>query len=121
MQLFDELNNDNFVLFASRPYNNNQCVDVEEFYENMKRFKYLKRLFSLYEQGDLQERLVINHLIVLYNVFGIGPANKMIFYKVDEKHWPVLKPFLVFLNYLPESEYVDIPLDQTIVEKLRAL
>lgn len=121
MQLFDELNNDNFVLFASRHYNNNQCIDVEEFYEDLQRFKYLKRLFSRYEQGDLQERLILNHLIVLYNVFGIKPANKMIFYKINEKQWPALKTFLVFLNFLPEDEYVDIPLDQDIIEKLRKL
>ena len=121
MQLFNELNNDNFVLYASRHYNNKQCVDVEEFYEDLQRFKYLKRLFSRYEQGDLQERLILNHLIVLYNVFGIKPANRMIFYKIEEKHWPALKPFLVLLNFLPEGEYVDVPLDQDIVEKLRKL
>ena len=121
MQLFDELNSDNFVLFASRHYTNNQCVDVEEFYEDLQRFKYLKRLFSRYEQGDLQERLILNHLIILYNVFGIKPANKMVFYKISKKHWPQLKTFLVFLNFLPEDEYVDVPLDQNIIEKLRKL
>ena len=121
MQLFNELNNDNFVLFASRNYNNNQCTDIEEFYEDLQRFKYLKRLFSRYEQGDLQERLILNHLIVLYNVFGIAPCNKMMFYKIDEKHWSILKTFLVFLNYLPEGEYVEVSLDQNIVEKLRDL
>lgn len=121
MQLFDELNNDNFVLYASRHYNNKQCLDVEEFYEDLQRFKYLKRLFSRYDQGDLQERLILNHLIVLYNVFGIKPSNKMVFYKVNEKHWPSLKTFLVFLNFLPEEEYVDVPLDQSIIEKLRKL
>ena len=121
MHLFDELNSENFVLFASRYYNNNQCLDIEEFYEDLQRFKYLKRLFSRYELGDLQERLILNHLIVVYNVFGVQAANKMIFYKIPKKHWHMLKPFLVFLNYLREDEYVDVPLDQTIVEKLRTL
>jgi len=121
MQLFDELNNDNFVLFASRHYNNNQCTDVEEFYEDLQRFKYLKRLLSRYEQGDLQERLILNHLIVIHNVFGIEPANKMVFYKVENRHWPALKTFLIYLNYLKEDKYVEVPLDETIVERLRDL
>jgi len=121
MQLFNELNNDNFVLFASRHYNNNQCTDIEEFYEDLQRFKYLKRLFSRYEQGDLQERLILNHLIVIYNVFGIEAANKMVFYKIEEKHYSALKPFLVYLNYIKENDYVDVPLDQIIVDKLRKL
>jgi hypothetical protein len=121
MQLFDELNSENFVLFASRHYNNNQCTDVEEFYEDLQRFKYLKRLLSRNEQGDCQIRLILNHIIVLYNVFGIKPANRMMFYKIEEKHWPVLKTFLVFLNYLPEDEYVDVPLSEEIIQKLREL
>jgi len=121
MQLFNELNNDNFVLFASRHYNNNQCTDIEEFYEDLQRFKYLKRLFSRYEQGDLQERLILNHLIVVYNVFGIEAANKMVFYKIEEKHYPALKPFLIYLNYIKENDYIDVPLDQNIVDKLRKL
>lgn len=121
MELFNELNEDNFVLFASRNYNNHQCTEIEEFYEDLQRFKYLKRLFSRYTQGDLQERLILNHLIVIYNVFGIKAANKMAFYKVEEKHWPALKTFLIYLNYLPEDKHVDVPLDEVIVEKLRTL
>jgi hypothetical protein len=121
MQLFNELNNDNFVLFASRHYNNNQCTDIEEFYEDLQRFKYLKRLFSRYEQGDLQERLILNHLIVVYNVFGIEAANKMVFYKIEEKHYSALNPFLIYLNYIKENDYIDVPLDQNIVDKLRKL
>jgi len=121
MQLFNELNNDNFVLFASRHYNNNQCTDIEEFYEDLQRFKYLKRLFSRYERGDLQERLILNHLIVVYNVFGIEAANKMVFYKIEEKHYSALKPFLIYLNYIKENDYIDVPLDQNIVDKLRKL
>jgi|TARA_B110000977_G_C11040429_1_gene478659 hypothetical protein len=121
MKIFDELNSENFVLYASRHYQNSQCTGVEEFYEDLQRFKYLKRLFSRYEIGDLQERLILNHLIVVYNVFGISHANRMIFYKIEKKHWPALKPFLVFLNYLREDEYVDVSLDVKIVDKLRGL
>lgn len=120
MKIFDELNHRNFKLFAMNNYSNPECIDVEEFKEDLNRFKYIKRLLSRYEASDdLQERLILNHLIVIYNVFGIGPANRMIWYKVEKDHWTYIKPFLVYLNYLPEDEKVDVPLDPFIVERLR--
>jgi len=122
MQLFDELNEGNFVLFASRHYDNPQCMSVEEFHHDLQRFKYLKRLLRRYTQNDdLQERLILNHIVVLYNVFGIAPTNKMMFYRMEQEYWSAVKTFLIFLNYLREDELVDIPLDQTIVERLRNL
>jgi len=103
-------------------YDNNQCADIEEFKEDLARFKYLKRLFRRYEvHNDLQERLIVNHIIVIYNVFGLKAANRMIWFKVDEEHHPYLKPFLVFLNYLDESEKVEVPLDLNIINVLRKL
>jgi len=122
MQLFDELNEGNFVLFASRHYDNPQCMSVEEFHHDLQRFKYLKRLLRRYTQNDdLQERLILNHIVVLYNVFGIVPTNKMMFYRMEQEYWSAVKTFLIFLNYLRDDELVDIPLDQTIVERLRNL
>jgi hypothetical protein len=122
MQLFDELNEDNFVLFASRYYDNPQCMSVEEFHHDLNRFKYLKRLLRRYTQNDdLQERLILNHIVVLYNVFSIAPANKMMFYRMEKEYWSAIKTFLIFLNYLRDDELVDVPLDQTIVERLRNL
>ena len=122
MQLFDELNEDNFVLFASRYYDNPQCMSTEEFYHDLNRFKYLKRLLKRYLQNDdLQERLILNHLVVIYNVFGIQPANRMMVYKMEDEYWPSLKTFLVYLNYLREDEMVEISLDNHIVDKLRKL
>ena len=122
MKVFDELNNRNFKLFAANHYNNPECVDVEEFKQDLNRFKYLKRLLKRYElTGDLQERLILNHLIVLYNVFGIGPCNKMMWVKINEEHWHYIKPFLIYLNYLPEEEKVEVGLDPYIVEVLRKL
>ena len=122
MQLFDELNEDNFVLFASRHYDNPQCMSVEEFHHDLNRFKYLKRLLKRYTQnGDLQERLILNHIVVLYNVFGIAPANRMMFYRMEQEYWPAIKTFLIFLNYLRDDELVDVSLDQTVVERLRNL
>ena len=122
MKIFDELTNRNFKLFAMQHYNNPECTDVEEFKEDLNRFRYLKRLLSRYEaDSDLQERLIINHIIVIYNVFGIDAANKMIWFKLQEEHWTYIKPFLVFLNYLPIDEKVEIPLDPLIVDTLRKL
>lgn len=122
MQLFDDLNEDNFVLYASRNYNNPQCSSIEEFYDDLQRFKYIKKLLKRYEKNkDLQERLIINHIIVLYNAFGIAAANKMMFYKLEPECWPIIKTFLVYLNFLKESELVEIPLDKHIVEVLRKL
>jgi hypothetical protein len=122
MKIFEELNDDNWMMFASKYYKNIQCTSLEEFYDDLQRFKYLKRLFKRYlNNNDLQERLILNHIIVLNNVFGIKEANKMLFFKIEESHWPLLKTFLVYLNYLPDNEYVDIPLDQNIIKVLRTI
>lgn len=122
MKIFDKLTHKNFELFASQHYNNPECTSVEEFKEDLSRFKYLKRLLKRYEQtGDLQERLILNHLIVLYNVFGIKAANRMMWYKVEEAHWPVIKTFLVFLHYLPEDYKIEVPLDKVVIDRLRKL
>ena len=122
MKIFDELTARNFKLFASHHYNNPECLDVEEFKQDLNRFKYLKRLLKRYElTGELQERLILNHIIFLYNVFGIEACNKMMWFKINEEHWHYIKPFLVFLNYLPEKEKVDVGMDPFIVEVLRKL
>ena len=122
MKIFDELTNRNFKLFAMQHYDNPECTDVEEFKEDLNRFRYLKRLLSRYESdADLQERLILNHIIVIYNVFGIEAANRMIWFKLQKEHWTYIKPFLVFLNFLPVDEKVHIPLDPFIVDKLRKL
>lgn len=122
MKIFDTLNNKNFMLFAANHYDNPECIDVEEFKEDLSRFKYLKRLFKRYEvSGDLQERLIINHIIVIFNVFGIDAANKMIMFKISQEHIKYLKPFLLFLNYIKDSDLVEIPMDDIIVNRLRNL
>ncbi len=84
-----------------------------EFNEDLNRFKYLKRLLRRYEvDDDLQERLILNHLIVLYNVFGIEACNRMIWFKIEPIHWHYIKPFLVYLHYLPDNEKVNVIMDQ---------
>jgi hypothetical protein len=122
MQLFGDLNEENFILYASRNYNNPQCTSIDEFYDDLQRFKYIKKLLKRYEKSnDLHERLILNHIVVLYNVFGIKSANKMMFYKIDPEHWPAIKTFLVYLNFLKEDEYIEIPLDENIINVLRKL
>ena len=122
MKLFDKLTNNNFSLYASNHYGNRQCCSIEEFKDDMQRFKYLKRLFKRYSAyNDLQERLILNHIIIIYNVFGIKAATRMLFFKVEEQHYPALKTFLVYLNYLKEELYVDVPLDINIIRILRGI
>jgi hypothetical protein len=122
MQLFDELDDENFILFASRNYDNPQCTSIEEFYQDLKRIKYLKKLFRRYiENDELKERLILNHLVVIYNVFGIRAANKMMFFRMEDKYWPILKTFLVYLNFLREDELVEVPLDPDVISALRKL
>jgi len=119
---FDTLTRKNFELFAAKSYNNPECMDIEEFKDDLSRFKYIKRLLRRYaDHKDLQERLILNHLIVIYNVFGIEAANKMIWFKIENEHYHFIKPFLVFLHYLPNYEKVEIGMDEGIVEVLRNL
>ena len=99
------LNESNFLLYAAANYTNT-VYDTEEFYDDLKRFKYLKRLFSRYiEKGELKERLILNHIITLYNVFSHDAATRMLFYKIDEDHWEILKTFLLFLQNMPHIIY----------------
>lgn len=117
-----KLTEDNFLIFAAKNYNNPHCESTDEFYDDLNRFKYLKRLLKRYKtNSDLQERLILNHIIVLYNVFGIKSCNIMMFFKLEKEYWSALKTFLVFLNYLPESEYIEVPLDLNIIRVLREI
>lgn len=116
-----KLSDDNFLLHAMHHYNNPQCHSIAEFEEDLKRFLYLRKLFSRYKKdGELKERLILNHIIVLYNLFG-NALTDMLFFKVEKEHWPVLMTFLIYLNRIPENKYGDIPLDQTIIDALRKI
>jgi hypothetical protein len=118
-------NDTEFLQFAMHSYDNPQCTSIGEFEEDLKRFQYLKKLFTRYrENDDLRENLIINHLIILFNVFGDG-ATKMLFYKTDKSNWSVLVTFLVYLNRMPEAVdsiiSTNIPLDEVVVKKLREI
>lgn len=121
------LNENNFLVYAMHHYDNPQCHSLEEFEEDLKKFLYLKKLLSRYKKdGELRERLILNHIIVLYNVFGDAATN-MLFYKIDESHWSVLITFLVYLERMPEeipnysillSDYM---LDERVISSLRKI
>jgi len=123
---FPLLNETNFIMFAMKNYENPTCTGIDEFYEDLNRVKYVKRLFRKYEKSQiLRERLILNHLIIICNVFGPSTCCRIMFYKTEKELHTYLKTFLVYLNYLPKKlEDIDldsIPLDQMIVEKLRSL
>ena len=129
MNEFEELNDDNFLIYAIKNYQNPSCTGMAELEDDLKRFKYLKRLLNKYlKTGEPNERLIINHIILLYNVFGEATTS-MLFFKLEEKYWSDLKTFLVFLNRLPiESVYskrlpknleTDIPINMELAEILR--
>lgn len=99
--MFDDLNDDNFLMFAMKSYDSPNCI-MSEFEEDLKRIKYVKRLIKRYKTtGELKERLILNHLIILSNVFGTKNSVRMLFYKIDEEDYDILKTFLLFLEYMP--------------------
>ena len=119
---FNELTEDNLFLYAAKHYYNPQFSDIEEFYEDLKRFKYIKRLLNRYlENDELAERLILNHLIVVFNSFGIEATLNILDLKLEDRHWPVIKPFLVFLKYIRNDQYTGIVMDPNVVECLRKI
>ena len=122
MIVFNELTEENLFLYAAKHYRNPGFTDIEEFYEDLKRFKYIKRLLNRYlESGELAERLLLNHLIVIFNSFGIEAGLNILELKLDDKHWPVIKPFLIYLKYIKDNQYTGINMDQNVVKVLRKI
>ena len=105
-------------IFAKRHYDS-PGAGKEEFEDDMKRFKYLKRLFRKYDTSkEFKARLIINHIIILANVFGTDAASTLLFFKIDKEHWSLLKTILIFLNYMPENEMVDVQINQNVMIEL---
>jgi hypothetical protein len=125
---FDDLNNDNIMMYAMKAYDKPDCI-MSEIKDDMKRFNYLKRLFRRYRKVDeLREQLVLNHLVVLYNVFGPEVTSRMLFFKMSKDDYPALKTYLLFLSIMPErirgikgQDIIssDIPIDTRVAEVLR--
>jgi hypothetical protein len=100
--MIDNLTDDNFIMFAMKSYDKPNCI-MSEFEEDIKRIKYVKRLIKRYKAtGDLKERLILNHIIILSNVFGTYPSVRMLFFKFDKEDYEILKTFLLFLNFMPK-------------------
>jgi len=124
----DHVNENNFLLFAAKHYDNPQCHNTEEFYDDLKRFKYIKRLFIKYlEYDELRERLILNHITILYNIFGEA-TTELLFFKLEGYH-ELLKPFLILLNRMPDKIFcnglmiysTDIKMNSGIIEALRRI
>ena len=126
--MFDELNNDNIMMYAVKAYDKPNCI-MSEFKEDMKRFNYLKRLFKRYRKyEELREQLVLNHLVVICNVFGPEVASRLLFFKMAKDDYSALKTYMLFLNIMPDrvrgikgQDIIssDIPIDYAIAETLR--
>ena len=101
--VFNDLTSENYVLYTMKHYDNPQCTTVEEFNDDLNKIKYVKRLFNRFlETGELRTNLIMNHLIVIYNVFETEAATRMLFFKVEKKFYSILKPFLLFMERLPK-------------------
>jgi hypothetical protein len=122
--IFNELNEENFLLFAIKNYENPQAVTKEDFDKDLNHFKYIKRLLKRYKNtGELKVHLILNHFIVLYNIFGEA-ATPMLFFKIEKELWAVMKTFVIFLNKLPDYPHCyihDISLDQSCLSELQKI
>jgi hypothetical protein len=124
MKIFDEVNEDNLIIFAARHYYNPKCIDVEEFYEDLNRVKYVKRLVNRYtgnEDKKLSVRLILNHIVVIFNVSGVEASIKILKLKLKDEHWSIIKPFLIFLKYIEYDDFIGIDMDARVVEELRKI
>lgn len=119
---FENVSESNLLLYAAKNYHNPLGASSEDFYEDLKRFTYVKRLVNKYLQTkELPERLILNHLIVIFNMFGIEAGCKILELKLDDEHWPVIKPFLIFLRYIDNKQYAELHMNKHVVEALRKI
>ena len=120
--MYEQITNANVMMFAVKNYDNPQCEGEKEFHDDMKRFKYIKRLLRKYhDMGILKERLILNHIIVLNNVFGPDACATLLLFKIRKEYWSTLKAFLLYLNILREDELQDVKIDTNVLDILRKL
>jgi hypothetical protein len=122
----DKLDEFNFLLYAAKHYDNPQCYDTIEFYDDLKRIKYIKRLFNKYScKKPLKDRLVLNHILILNNVFGAEACSRILFFKIEPKYHSFLKTFLSYLQILPKQlpdvKLDEIPVDHRIMQTLKEI
>jgi len=120
--MFEKITPANWLMFAMKNYDNPQADGEEEFHEDLKRFKYLKRLLKKHHDGgELKERLILNHIIVLTNVFGVDAASTLLLFKIEQDYWSVLKTFMIYLNMIPETELLEIDTDDKVWKILESI
>ena len=120
--MYEKITNDNIIMFAIKHYDNPQCEGEKEFYDDMKRIKYIKRLLRKHnDTGILKERLLLNHIIVLKNLFGAEACVTLLLFKIQKEYWETLKSFLLFLNILRSDELSHIQEDKDVLEVLEKL
>jgi hypothetical protein len=120
--MYEKITNDNVIMFAIKHYDNPQCEGEREFYDDMKRFKYIKRLLRKHKDtGILKERLLLNHIIVLNNLFGAEACVTLLLFKIQREYWETLKSFLLFLNILRDDELKNINENKKVLEILGKL
>ena len=120
--MYEKITPENVLMFAIRHYNNPHCEGEKEFEDDLKRFKYIKRLLrKYYDTGILKERLLLNHIIVLNNVFGTDACATLLLHKIQPEFWPALKTFLLFLNIIREDELSNIDIDDNVEKILKEL
>ena len=120
--MFEKLTKDNVMMYAVKHYHNPSCDGINEFYDDMKRFKYIKRLLRKYkETGVLKERLLLNHIIIINNLFGPEACVTLLLFKIQKEYWETLKSFLLYLNILREDELGDVNKNIEVLEILRKL
>ena len=120
--MYENITTQNFVMYAVRHYENPQCEGEKEFHDDMKRFKYIKRLLKKYKlNGELKERLLLNHIIVLRNLFGTEACVTLLLFKTQTEYLGVLKSFLIFLNMIREDELTEIESDNYVLEVLKEI
>jgi len=120
--MFKEITKDTWLLYAQQNYDNPTFTKEQEFLDDLKRFKYLKRLFRRYTlTGEIKVRLIVNHIVVLQNVFGVEAACVLLLYKIDEQYWPILKTVLEHLDYLYPHELKDVKVDENIKKLLEKM
>ena len=124
---FNEISDTNYILYAMKAYENPHCMGLDEFNEDLNRTKYIKRLFRKYQRNNvLRERLILNHIIIFCNVFGVQSGIRMLFFRMEEDLYSSLKTFLLYLDYIPIHMdgtviFNDIGVDETIARSLRKL
>lgn len=120
--MFEKITRENWLFYAIKNYDSPSLDSQTEFNEDIKRFKYLKRLFRKWKTtGELKTRLIINHIIVLQNVFGVDACCTLLLFKVEKEFWSVLKTFLVYLKYVQDEELKSVKINKTILKSLQEL